>query len=177
FDVYKDSMMLEFKQFGMIEHNMLRRGQIEFVSEDTMEITVEDNLIYRERSIEMKRILEKIFIERCGLSKVHVFPYSRRSGTPAAKMPNQLSNAVKQERAARAIETAAKLERVYHEAMIGTQQDVLFEQPEGAFFTGHAPNYVKVYVDASELHNRICRVQVTALHEDGVLAEICMVEK
>ena len=117
------------------------------------------------------------FIERCGLSKVHVFPYSRRSGTPAAKMPNQLSNAVKQERAARAIETAAKLERAYHEAMIGTQQDVLFEQPEGAFFTGHAPNYVKVYVDASELHNRICRVRVTALHEDGVLAEICMVEK
>lgn len=117
------------------------------------------------------------FIVRCGLSKVHVFPYSRRTGTPAAKMPHQLSNAVKQERAARAIETAAELERAYHEAMIGTEHEVLFEQPEGDFFTGHAMNYVKVYADAAKLHNQICRVRVTALHEDGVLAEILTKEK
>ena len=67
YDVYKDSIMLEFKQYGMMEHQILRKGQVEFINEDTMLITVEDNLIYRERSVEVGRVLEKIFVERCGL--------------------------------------------------------------------------------------------------------------
>ncbi|MBE5972545.1 MAG: PolC-type DNA polymerase III [Lachnoclostridium sp.] len=67
YDVYKDSIMLEFKQYGMMEHQILRKGQVNFVNEDTMVISVEDNLIYRERSIEVGRVLEKIFVERCGL--------------------------------------------------------------------------------------------------------------
>ena len=67
YDVYKESIMLEFKQYGMMEHQILRKGQVEFVNEDTMLITVEDNLIYRERSTEVGRVLEKIFVERCGL--------------------------------------------------------------------------------------------------------------
>ena len=67
YDVYKDSIMLEFKQFGMIEHQILRKGKVEFPEEDSMLISVEDNLIYRERSKEVGRVLEKIFTERCGL--------------------------------------------------------------------------------------------------------------
>jgi len=67
YDVYKDSILLEFKQYGMIEHNILRKGQIEFVEDDVMMITTEDNMIYRERSREVGRVLEKIFVERCGL--------------------------------------------------------------------------------------------------------------
>ncbi|MBQ6856981.1 MAG: PHP domain-containing protein, partial [Lachnospiraceae bacterium] len=67
YDVYKDSILLEFKQYGMIEHNILRKGNVEFLTEDTMLIKVEDNLIYRERSREVGRVLEKIFVERCGL--------------------------------------------------------------------------------------------------------------
>ena len=64
YDVYKDSIMLEFKQFGMIEHQILRKGKVEFPEEDSMLISVEDNLIYRERSKEVGRVLEKIFTER-----------------------------------------------------------------------------------------------------------------
>jgi len=67
YDVYKNSILLEFKQYGMIEHNILRKGQIEFVEDDVMMITTEDNMIYRERSREVGRVLEKIFVERCGL--------------------------------------------------------------------------------------------------------------
>ena len=67
YDVYRDSIMLEFKQYGMIEHNILRKGKVEFPAEDTMVISIEDNLIFRERSKEVIRVLEKIFVERCGL--------------------------------------------------------------------------------------------------------------
>ena len=112
------------------------------------------------------------FIRACGLAKIHVFPYSRRTGTPAAKMSAQLSNAEKEARAARSAAVAAELEDAFHTALIGTEQDVLFEQPEDGFFTGHAPNYVKVYVEAENLHNQLRRVRITGLRRDGVLGEL-----
>ena len=67
---------------------------------------------------------------------------------------------------------AAELEDAFHTALIGTEQAVLFEQPEAGFFTGHAPNYVKVYVEAEDLHNQIRCVRVTGPCRDGVLGEL-----
>ena len=113
------------------------------------------------------------FVRACGLSKIHVFPYSRRAGTPAAKMPDQIPNAEKERRAAEAAAVAAELEQKFHSSLIGTEQTVLFEQPEAGFFTGHAPNYVKIYVEAEDLHNQLHRVRITGLFRDGVLGEVC----
>ena len=63
------------------------------------------------------------------------------------------------------------MNRAFRESLIGTVQSVLFEEPEGEYFTGHAPNYVKVYTRGAALHNRVKEVRVTALFRDGVLAE------
>ena len=107
-------------------------------------------------------------IRRCALSKVHIFPYSRREGTPAAKMPDQVPKAVKEARASRAAAVAAELEDAFHTSLIGTEQSVLFEQPENGFYAGHAPNYAKVYTAPGELHNAVRRVRITELCRDGV---------
>ena len=107
-------------------------------------------------------------IRRCALSKVHIFPYSRREGTPAAKMPDQVPKAVKEARASRAAAVAAELEDAFHTSLIGTEQAVLFEQPENGFYAGHAPNYAKVYTVPGELHNAVRRVRITELCRDGV---------
>ena len=107
-------------------------------------------------------------IRRCALSKVHIFPYSRREGTPAAKMPDQVPKAVKEARASRAAAVAAELEDAFHTSLIGTEQAVLFEQPENGFYAGHAPNYAKVYAAPGELHNAVRRVRITELCRDGV---------
>ena len=107
-------------------------------------------------------------IRRCALSKVHIFPYSRREGTPAAKMPDQVPRAVKEARASRAAAVAAELEDAFHTSLIGTEQAVLFEQPENGFYAGHAPNYAKVYAAPGELHNAVHRVRITELCRDGV---------
>ncbi len=112
------------------------------------------------------------FLRTCGLALVHVFPYSRREGTPAASMPGQHGNAVKESRAARAAEVAAELEAAYDEAMIGKSYPVLFEQVEHGHFTGHAPNYVKVYAQGESLHNEVRTVRITGLYRDGVLGEV-----
>ena len=110
------------------------------------------------------------FIQECGFADMHIFPYSRRPGTPADKMPGQHPNAVKEERSRAAIAVAEEMNRAYRENLIGTVQSVLFEEPEGEFFTGHAPNYVKVYLRGEGLHNQVRDVTVTELFKDGMLA-------
>lgn len=112
------------------------------------------------------------FIRKCGFADMHIFPYSRRPGTPADKMPGQLNNAVKEQRSREAIRTAEEMSRAYRENLVGTTLDVLFEERENAYFTGHAPNYVKVYVSGDNLHNEIRKVMVKKVLADGVFGEI-----
>ena len=108
------------------------------------------------------------FIRRCGFADMHIFPYSRRPGTPADKMPGQHDNATKEARSHSAIVVAEEMNRAYRESLIGTTQAVLFEEAEGEFFTGYAPNYVKVYTRGRGLHNEVRNVTITGLYHDGV---------
>ena len=108
------------------------------------------------------------FIRKIGFSDMHIFPYSRRPGTPAADFPGQLSNAVKEQRSREAIAVAEEMSRAYRQGLIGTSQSVLFEDKEGDYFTGHAPNYVKVYAEGENLHNEIRNVRITEVFKDGV---------
>ncbi len=111
------------------------------------------------------------FIRACRFADMHIFPYSRRPGTPAADMPGQLGNAVKEQRSRAAIAAAAEMSADFRRALIGTRQAVLVEGMEGEFSVGHAPNYVKVYIPGQCPRNEIQTVTVTALHQDGVTAE------
>ena len=108
------------------------------------------------------------FIRKCGFADMHIFPYSRRPGTPADKMPGQLGNATKEARSRAAIAVAEEMSRSYREKLIGTKLEVLFEETDGEYFTGHAMNYVKVYAEGENLHNEIREVTVTEVYKDGV---------
>ena len=112
------------------------------------------------------------FIRKCNFADMHIFPYSRRPGTPADKMPGQHNNATKEARSRAAIAVAEEMSRAYREALTGTVQEVLFEEKDGDFFTGHAFNYVKVYAEGEGLHNQVRRVTITGLYKDGVKGEI-----
>ena len=112
------------------------------------------------------------FIKKCGFADMHIFPYSRRPGTPADKMPGQHPNAVKEARSKEAIAIAEEMSRAYRQSLVGTSFAVLFEEPEGEYFVGHAPNYVKVYVKGRQLHNQIRSVNVTEVFREGVLAAL-----
>ena len=112
------------------------------------------------------------FIRRCGFADMHIFPYSRRPGTPADKMSGQLGNDTKEARSRAAIAVAEEMSRNYRESLIGTVHAVLFEERSGEFYTGHAPNYVKVYAAGDDLHNEIRNVEITAVYQDGVFGII-----
>ena len=112
------------------------------------------------------------FIRKCGFADMHIFPYSRRPGTPADKMPGQHDNATKEDRSRRAIAVGQEMSRAYREALVGKTLEVLFEEPEGEYCIGHAPNYIKVYAHGDDLHNRIRNVTVTGLYGDGVMGDL-----
>lgn len=112
------------------------------------------------------------FIRKCAFADMHIFPYSRRPGTPADKMPGQHNNATKETRSRAAIALAEEMSRAYREGFVGRTLEVLFEEREGEFYTGHAPNYIKVYARGENLHNEIRTVAVLEVYRDGVLAEL-----
>ena len=112
------------------------------------------------------------FIQKCGFADMHIFPYSRRPGTPADKMAGQHDNATKELRSRAAIAIGKEMNHRYRESLIGTVQEVLFEEMDGKYFTGHAPNYVKIYAEGDDLHNKLRQVAITAIHSDGVIGNL-----
>ena len=112
------------------------------------------------------------FVTECELGKVHVFPYSRRQGTRAASMPGQLSQAEKAARSQQAIRVCRALEQKDLEARVGQTYDVLFEQQEDGWFTGHIPEYCLVKARGQGLHNQILPVRITGLEGTTLLGEV-----
>ena len=109
------------------------------------------------------------FIQKCAFSDMHIFPYSKRPGTPAAKMPDQVPNAVKEERAHRGAQAAAEMERAYLEQFVGECLPVLFEQQRDGLWRGYTTRYSEVAVESGEnLHNQLKTVRIVAA-EDGFL--------
>ena len=112
------------------------------------------------------------FLRRCRFAAVHVFPYSRRPGTPAAGMPNQIPKAEKEARASAAGQVAAELEQAFLDSLTGTVQPVLFEEAAGnRLYVGHASNYAKVYAQGENLHNALLPVCITGRYAGGLLGK------
>ena len=112
-----------------------------------------------------------VFIEKCGFAAMHIFPYSIRPGTRAAAM-EQVSAAVKEQRAARAAQTAETMCQAYLRGCVGQTYPVLFEQEKDGYYTGHAPNYCEVGVRAEDLHNKVLNVKITGIDGDMLTGEL-----
>jgi len=103
---------------------------------------------------------------------MHIFPYSVRPGTRAAKMPEQIDNNVKKERARTAIELAATMADVFKQAQIGKVVEVLIEQHKNGRSTGHTSNYLEVAVKGKVERNTLHKVQITAIEDKYLSGEI-----
>ena len=115
------------------------------------------------------------FLKKIGFLKVHVFPYSRRSGTPAYDFPEQVHEREKQERSRVMNGIAEEVRREVLTAYVGTEDDVLLETPlSGTLFTGYTRLYIPVVVSAPG-HESGQIVHVTLGEYDGerVRAALC----
>ena len=122
-----------------------------------------------ETEAEFAQTLE--FVRACGFAEMHIFPYSIRTGTPAAKM-EQVPKAVKEERSARAAEVAAALNRRYLSGCVGETYPVLYEQEAEGLWTGHAPNYILVGAKGQNLHNQVRRTKITGVQGNLLVGEL-----
>ena len=86
------------------------------------------------------------FIEEIGFAKVHIFPYSRRSGTVAAGLSSQLTTAIKNERAKKMADISKLSEKKFIKSQHNKIKPVLFETPEEDFAVGYTENYIRVKV-------------------------------
>ena len=106
------------------------------------------------------------FIKTVGFSALHVFPYSERAGTVAAKM-KQVPKAVRAARAAEIAQVGQSLKESFLRSQLGSSYPVYAETEEDGFTVGYTPNYIKVYthLQAGELG----RVTVQKLYKEGVI--------
>ena len=100
------------------------------------------------------------FAERIGFYEIHVFPYSRRDGTPAASMPGQITEAVKHARAKELLALTARQKKAFEEWYRGRECEVLFEvcrEEDGVcWYEGFTPEYVRVRIPSDrDLRNHI----------------------
>lgn len=115
------------------------------------------------------------FAESCGFSKMHIFPFSARKGTPAEKFAGAVTEAVKKERADILGKIDETMHKTFLQAMVGQNAEVLFEQPAGEdYFEGLTGNYQRVFVKSGgcNLGGEILPVKITAFDGEKLLGEI-----
>lgn len=115
------------------------------------------------------------FAESCGFSKMHIFPFSARKGTPAEKFAGAVTEAVKKERADILGKIDETMHKTFLQAMVGQTAEVLFEQPAGEdYFEGLTGNYQRVFVKCGgrNLGGEILPVKITAFDGEKLLGEI-----
>lgn len=115
------------------------------------------------------------FAESCGFSKMHIFPFSARKGTPAEKFAGAVTEAVKKERADILGRIDETMHKAFLQAMVGQTAKVLFEQPAGEdYFEGLTGNYQRVFVKSGgrNLSGEILPVKITAFDGEKLLGEI-----
>lgn len=108
------------------------------------------------------------YIRSLGFSRVHVFPYSPREGTPAASMPDQIPDNIKKERVHRLQQVAEEMTRAFHEQYLGTKQKVLWETRTKGVTDGVTDTYIRIYTKADVIPGEITEVKLERLYEDGV---------
>ena len=112
-------------------------------------------------------------VEAAGFAKVHVFPYSPRPGTEAERMPGHVCPAEKKERMERMFAAAARAERDFQRAHLGTRQTVLWERPKDGMGQGLTDTYLRVVSPAgAALWNRFSEVEMVEMAEEGLVGRI-----
>ena len=112
------------------------------------------------------------FIRKCAFESMHIFPYSRRPGTPADSMPGQLENAVKARRAHEAQQIARQMHLDFLRSCIGSRLSVLFETQQDELWTGHSDSYVLVSAQGEALRGQIRQVLVSEVRGEQLFGHL-----
>ncbi|WP_123039798.1 tRNA (N(6)-L-threonylcarbamoyladenosine(37)-C(2))-methylthiotransferase MtaB [Cohnella candidum] len=123
------------------------------------------------------------FMEHMGFAEMHVFPYSKRTGTPAARMEDQVDEEVKHERVHKLIDLSEKMQAAYGAQWVGRELSVIPErEAKGAegqgLVSGYTDNYLNVVLNGDEsMIGKLCRVRIVDSGVNECRGELLSVEE
>ena len=112
------------------------------------------------------------FCKKINFSKIHVFPYSVRTGTKASMMDNQVDEKEKKLRSEKIGELSKFLENDYAKLFLDKEVEVLIEEVNDGISTGHTSNYLKVYINDELNQNDIYKVKVSKIVNDIIYGDV-----
>jgi threonylcarbamoyladenosine tRNA methylthiotransferase MtaB len=112
------------------------------------------------------------YLSKIRFTKLHVFKYSPRKGTVAAKMKNQIDSTVKEKRSHKLIELSNECEIEFLDRYVGKELKVLFEKQDGEYTKGHTTNYLVVKAKETELENQIKDVKIVSRDNLELIGEM-----
>ena len=112
------------------------------------------------------------YLSKIRFTKLHVFKYSPRKGTVAAKMKNQIDSTVKEKRSHKLIELSNECEIEFLDRYVGKEQKFLFEKQDGEYIKGHTTNYLVVKAKETELENQIKDVKIVSRDNLELIGEM-----
>jgi len=116
------------------------------------------------------------FCQQAGFANIHVFPFSPRPETAAARMPEQIKDKIKQERNQRMLALSRSSRRRFCEQFLGQTMPVLWEKetsPGSSIYSGLTGNYIRVFTDSEKsLNNEITPVKLVEFHNQGIWGEV-----
>jgi len=151
------------------------RERIEYIRQHIKDVAITTDVIVGFPGENEKDFADSYnFIKDIGFSKLHVFPFSPRKGTPAAQLEGKVTKVIKEARSRKLIDLSHNLEMNFRKKFEGQTMDVLFEERiSGEMYEGLTTNYIKVRAKSKDdIHNQIISVKFEQNHEDYMLGQI-----
>lgn len=138
------------------------KEKIEKIREARKDISITTDLIVGFNGESEKEFIESYeFCKEIGFSKIHVFPYSKRDGTKACDLSEEVDEKTKKIRVNKFLELSEILERKYKSKFIGKTLKVLVEEEKNNYLFGYTTNYIKVKMPKKYEHNQIYEIKLT----------------
>ena len=147
------------------------KAEVDLIRKYFKDAAISTDIIFgfpKESDEEFKETLA--FMEEIGFMQVHIFPYSKREGTVAAKLA-QVDGNIKKQRCKEAEALALRLKQEYLTSMLGKELEVLIEEKHGNYFEGYSREYIRVKIEDAKL-NQIVKCKAISVDNDCIIAEV-----
>ena len=112
------------------------------------------------------------FLKEIKFTKIHTFPYSKREGTKAASMENQIDETIKRKRVKTVLELSDQLEQDFYQSKLNETEEVIIEQTKDGKSYGYTSNYIKVEINSPLKPNEVISVKINKVNNKKVTGKI-----
>ena len=149
------------------------KDRIEKIRKMIKDISITTDLIVgfpNENEKDMEDTLK--FLKEIKFTKIHTFPYSKREGTKAASMENQIDETIKRKRVKTVLELSDQLEQDFYQSKLNKTEEVIIEQTKDGKSYGYTSNYIKVEIDSPLKPNEVISVKINKVNNKKVTGKI-----